>query len=380
MANLLDTISGQPKVREYLRTLVATGAVSHAYLFCGPAGSGKMQAALALAQTQVCPQGGCGECEACKRVARRSHPDVHLYQPEGASGYLVEQVRQVVADVTLAPIQAQRKVYVLDRVDALGPSAANAFLKTLEEPPESTLLVLLAPTRESVLPTILSRCQVVPFRHVPASEAAGIVAQRTGVGVDQAAIALQACSGSMDRAVEFCKSSEQRQLRGLVLSTLASLRRADDWDLLQAAKNLTEAAKAPLADVEARMEAKIQENTDFLAKSAVRQIQAQNKRQLSARTAEYLRQVSNVVRSWLRDCMMVCGECPQLVVNKDALSALQDAAGATTQARCAAACACVDDCERAWAGNVSPQTCLEALLIQIRTVLYDPDCSGKPAL
>ena len=65
MANLLDTISGQPKVREYLRTLAATGAVSHAYLFCGPAGSGKMQAALALAQTQVCPQGGCGECEAC---------------------------------------------------------------------------------------------------------------------------------------------------------------------------------------------------------------------------------------------------------------------------------------------------------------------------
>ncbi|MDO4501552.1 MAG: DNA polymerase III subunit delta' [Coriobacteriia bacterium] len=380
MANLLSTITGQPKVRDYLRTLVSSGAVSHAYLFCGPTGSGKLAAAYALAQTQVCEQGGCGECDACRRVARHTHPDVHVYRPAGAAGYLVEQVRELVADVSLAPIQAKRKVYVLDQVDQLGTSAANAFLKTLEEPPAGTLLILLARTRESVLPTILSRCQVVPFRHVPAAEAAGIVAQRAGVGADQAAIALQACQGSIDRAVEFCQSSEQRELRQKVLSTLARIRRADDWDLLQAASELTLAAKAPLADMEARMEAQMEENADFLAKSALRQIKDQNKRQLSARAAECLRQVSGVVRSWLRDCMMICAGSPQLVVNKDALGALQDSAAATTEARCAAACACVDRCEQAWACNVSPQTCLEALLIDIRTVLYDPDRSGKPAL
>lgn len=380
MPNLLATISGQPKVRDYLSTLASTGAVSHAYLFCGPAGSGKLQAAYALAQTQVCEQGGCGECEACRRVARKTHPDVRVCTAAGASGYLVEQVREIVADVALSPIQAKRKVYVLDQVDKLGTAAANAFLKTLEEPPPATLLILLARTRESVLPTILSRCQVVPFRHIPPDQAAGIVAQHAGVNLEQAAIALQACGGSHDRAVEFCQSAEQRQLRQQVLSAMASLRRADDWDLLQAASQLTVGAKSPLADVEARMNEQLEQNADFLAKSAVRQIQAQNKRQLSARAAESLHMISAVVRSWLRDCLMVCAGSPQLVVNRDALSALEDAAAATTEARLAAACSCVDACERAWACNVSAQTCLEALLIEIRTVLYDPDCSGSSAI
>ena len=89
----------------------------------------------------------------------------------------------------LAPIQAGRKVYILDRVDLLGVQAANAFLKTLEEPPADVVLILLARTRESVLPTIVSRCQVVPFRTIPVSEAAGIVVQNSGASPEQARVA-----------------------------------------------------------------------------------------------------------------------------------------------------------------------------------------------
>ena len=81
---------------------------------------------------------------------RKKHPDVRMFEPEGAAGYLVEQVRGIVADTALAPIQADRKVYILDRVDLLGVQAANAFLKTLEEPPADVVLILLARTRESV--------------------------------------------------------------------------------------------------------------------------------------------------------------------------------------------------------------------------------------
>ena len=128
MADVFDQIFGQPGVRDFLRASVAAGRVTQAYLFTGPAGSNKTQAAYALASAILCEKDGCGTCETCERIARRKHPDVHYYAPEGAAGYLVDQIREIVSEVALAPIQATSKVYILDRVDLLGVHAANAFL------------------------------------------------------------------------------------------------------------------------------------------------------------------------------------------------------------------------------------------------------------
>ena len=174
MADAFENIFGQPRVRDFLRASVRGGHVSQAYLFCGPAGSNKTAAAYALAQAYLCPKGAkgprgglCGACDACSRIARRKHPDVRYYAPEGAGGYLVEQIREIVSDVSYAPIQAKSKVYILDRVDMLGTAAANAFLKTLEEPDGRTVFFLLTARKEALLPTIRSRCAV---RRVNAAE------------------------------------------------------------------------------------------------------------------------------------------------------------------------------------------------------------------
>ena len=171
-------------------------------------------------------------------------------------------------------------------------------------------MILLGRTRESVLPTIVSRCQVVPFRHIPASEAAGIVAQNTGADPAQARQAIEACGGSITSAVAFLRApgSERLAFRTRLFSDLAMLQRADDWDVVEMARALVEASKAPLDEVRASQEEELAENADFLAKSAIRQIEARNKRQLSAKTSEYLRQTTAMVRSWLRDGLMVaCG-------------------------------------------------------------------------
>ena len=238
MADVFSQIFGQPRVREFLRASVASDRVTHAYLFTGPAGSNKTQAAYALASALICKDNGCGGCDECSKIARRKHPDVRYYAPEGAGGYLVEQIREIVSDTSLAPIQATRKVYILDRVDLLGTSAANAFLKTLEEPPDDVVIILLGRTRESVLPTIVSRCSVVPFRHIPATEAADILAQRTGASFEQARIAIEACGGSITRGIEFMKSNERLSFRRQVLDTLARLDTSDSWDLVSAASDL----------------------------------------------------------------------------------------------------------------------------------------------
>ncbi len=324
MGDAFESILGQPQVREFLRAMVCAGRVSHAYLFCGPAGSNKTLAAYALAQAVVCENGPvpCGACEACRKVMRRKHPDVRFFAPEGAAGYLVEQVRDIVSDTALAPIQAKSKVYILDRVDQLGVQAANAFLKTLEEPPADVVIILLARTREGVLPTIVSRCQVVPFRTIPQSEAAGIVVQNSGASVAHARIALAACDGSLTRAVEFLKSNERMQFRARILEVLASLSRADDWDIIGFATDLVGRVKLPLDAVRADQEQELAENADFLAKSAIRQIEARNKRQITAKTQESLRQLAGIVKSWLRDVAVTCAGVPELVVNADVSDAI----------------------------------------------------------
>ena len=384
VGDAFENILGQPKVRDFLRTSVAQGRVSQAYLFCGPAGSNKTTAAYALAQALLCPKGAqgprggaCGACDTCSRVARRSHPDVHFFAPEGAGGYLVDQIREIVADVSLAPIQADKKIYILDRVDLLGVQAANAFLKTLEEPPEDVVMILLARTSESVLPTIVSRCQVVPFRTIPASEAVGIVVQNSGATSDQARIALAACDGSLTRAVDFLRSNEQFELRKRVLEAMAGLRVADDWDVLCFASDLVVAAKAPLDQVRIQNERELEENADFLSKSAVREIEARNKRQLTAKSAESLRQVTAVARSWLRDVLSVCVEAPDLVVNADARAAIEEAASFTDEARVTAALEAPQRCDQALAGNVSPETCLDAMLLEVKYLLFGDGESAR---
>ncbi|MEG0016122.1 MAG: DNA polymerase III subunit [Gordonibacter sp.] len=376
-ADAFENILGQPQVRDFLRSSVKSERVTHAYLFTGPAGSNKTMAAYALAQALLCPKGPhgprggeCGACDICRRVKRKKHPDVRYFAPEGAGGYLVDQIRAIMADTTLAPIQGDKKVYILDRVDLLGVQAANAFLKTLEEPPADVVLILLGRTRESVLPTILSRCQVVPFRHVPASEAAGILMQNTGASRELARIAIESCDGSITRGIEFLKSNERLAFRARVLEALSLLRNADDWDIIGLASDLVVQAKAPLDVVRASQEEELAENADFLAKSAIRQIEARNKRALTAKTFEALRQLTAIIRSWLRDVLTVCAEAPELVINGDARAAIEEAARETDEARVAAALAAVRGCDAAISYNVSPETCVDALLFEVKYSLY----------
>lgn len=379
MADAFENILGQPRVREFLRASVVADRVTQAYLFVGPAGSNKTQAAYALAQALMCPKGptgprggACGDCDRCGRILRRKHPDVRYFAPEGSSGYLVNQVRDIVADTALAPIQGTRKIYILDRVDQLGTSAANSFLKTLEEPADDVVFILLARTRDAVLPTILSRCQVVPFRHIPASEAAAIVSQNTGAPAEQARIAIEACGGSITGAVAFLRSPDNERLafRTRLFDSLFRLPYADDWDVIELAADLVKASQAPLDVMRETQEAELAENADFLQKSALREIEKRHKRQLSAQTRESLRQTMSLTRSWLRDGLMLVSGTPELVINRDVIDRMAEVFAGLAPAPLAAAAAKVDACERALAYNVSPETCLDTLLFDVREVLH----------
>lgn len=375
MSDIFDGIFGQPRVREFLRASIASGRVSHAYLFTGPAGSNKTAAAYAFAQAILCKDHGCRTCDDCRRIERKKHPDVHFYTPEGAQGYLIEQIREIVSGVSLAPIRATGKVYILDRVDLLGVSAANAFLKTLEEPVEGVTFILLGRTREAVLPTIVSRCQVVPFRHIPAREAAGILSQKTGVTPEQARIAIEACNGSITRAMTFAKSAERAEFRARIMEVLSNLPLSDERDVLEYAAELIERAKAPLDNVRTQQSEELAESADFLTKTALKQIELRHKRALSMATRESLNQTTSIIRSWLRDVLMIASGTPDLVVNIDQREVLQRVAQKVTPASIMSALREAYKTDETLSYNVSPETCLDVLLFSIREVLNG---SGNP--
>ena len=375
MSDIFDGIFGQPRVREFLRASIASGRVSHAYLFTGPAGSNKTAAAYAFAQAILCKDHGCRTCDDCRRIERRKHPDVHFYTPEGAQGYLIEQIREIVSGVSLAPIRATGKVYILDRVDLLGVSAANAFLKTLEEPVEGVTFILLGRTREAVLPTIVSRCQVVPFRHIPAREAAGILSQKTGVTPEQARIAIEACNGSITRAMTFAKSAERAEFRARIMEVLSNLPLSDERDVLEYAAELIDRAKAPLDNVRTQQSEELAESADFLTKTALKQIELRHKRALSMATRESLNQTTSIIRSWLRDVLMIASGTPDLIVNIDQREVLQRVAQKVTPASIMSALREAYKTDETLSYNVSPETCLDVLLFSIREVLNG---SGNP--
>ena len=145
---------------------------------------------------------------------------------------------------------------------------------------------------------------------------------------------------------------------------------ADDLDILNYAKELVNVSKNSLDEVRREQEEILLRNTDFLARSALKSLEAQQKRMLSQTSFEYIHQLMNIVRSWLRDVMIVTVGTPELLVNKDFEHEIGSSAGRTDEVRVCRALVCVDTADDAITYNVSPQTCIEAMLFEIREVLY----------
>ncbi len=180
----LEAIADQPRAVALLRRQLARGRVGHAYAFVGPAGAGRMTTALAFAQALLCPAGGGDGCHACGLAARGAHPDLHVVaptppesNPKGARAIRIGAVRELERRAALRPVMAPRKVFVLDEAERMTGETPQAILKTLEEPPASTVIVLVLPRLRALPATVLSRCHVVRFAPRPDGEAAARRAQ-----------------------------------------------------------------------------------------------------------------------------------------------------------------------------------------------------------
>jgi len=208
---LFADILGQDRAILHLRRAWAGGRLAQAYCFHGPSGVGKRGAALALARAVNCLaneacgidgaiQDACGACAACRKITSGVHPDVIEVRPEGKTVITIDQIRVVAMRAALHSYEGKSKVFVLDPADLLQEPAANALLKTLEEPSKRTLFILLTASPGALLPTLLSRCQGVRFDRLGEVFLRAIL-EKHGRSPEEAAAAATLADGSAERAL-----------------------------------------------------------------------------------------------------------------------------------------------------------------------------------
>ncbi len=221
----------QPRVSEILAGSLRHDRLAHAYLFAGPRGSGKMEIALHLAKSLFCIEltgDACGKCLQCHRIEAGNHPDVHIIVPDGAS-LKIDQVRALQKEMTMRAVEAGRKVYILEHVDRMTTQAANSLLKFLEEPPDGVLAILITENSHAVLPTILSRCQILPFSPLSAETIAGKLTEE-GITPGLARVASQITT-QLVIARELSQSEWFAQLRNIVIQLVHEMKQRNSLAL-----------------------------------------------------------------------------------------------------------------------------------------------------
>mgnify|MGYP003766055707 CR=1 FL=1 len=360
-----------PHARATLGAALRPGATpSHAYLFHGPAGSGKRTAARAFAAALLA-EGARDPAGVRARVEHGSHPDLTWVTPSGAHEMLVGDVEEaVVRAATLTPFEASRRVFVLERADTLIDQAANKLLKTLEEPASFVHLILLTDRLGEVLPTIRSRCQLVRFDALPPQLLAQRL-ERHGVAPAQAEACARLALGDGERARELAlgdgpalRDGAERFARAALAGDVAAER---PWrQLLAVRRQRGEQAVAELeAQLARELEVAARRERKRLENDYAERIRRTRRRVETAALDLGLQLVS----LWLRDVACVAWGAPELVCHRDrAAEVAADAAGRDPQ-RLRRGVELVEETRRRLRSNVTEELALEALAYRLEAAL-----------
>ena len=248
MSSVFDDLIDQEAVIATLKDAAAASKdssnnsqeMTHSWLFTGPPGSGRSNAAIAFAAALLCERGGCATCINCTSVIDGSHADIELIQTEGLS-IKVDEVRELITRTSWSPSVGSYRVVMIEDADRLTESAANALLKVIEEPGARTVWLLCAPTLTDVIPTIRSRCRHLTLRTPSVSAVAKLLIERDEIDTKMAEFAASAAQGHIGRAKYLATNEEARKTREKILNIPSTL--TDLASAFEAVNTLLELAK-----------------------------------------------------------------------------------------------------------------------------------------
>jgi DNA polymerase III subunit delta' len=238
-------VLGHERIRDLLGRALAAGRLPPALLLVGPRGVGKQTLATAVARALLCPDGAslgdaCGRCPGCHRSGKALHPDLFQAEPEGATLTLkIERVRELVREIDARPFEATARAFVIDDAHTMTEQAQNALLKSLEEPPPTSHVMLVTPSPQTLLPTIRSRCQTVRLGPLPAALLERELLARLSLSPAEARLRVSVSGGSLGQALAF-EGETYGALRDELLKTMAGWGRGSVVDRMEAAESLGE--------------------------------------------------------------------------------------------------------------------------------------------
>ena len=379
--SVFDNLIDQEHVISILQEAVSAASdstnqsqeMTHAWLFTGPPGSGRSNAALAFAAALVCRNGGCNDCTDCNTATTGSHADVELIKTEGLS-IKIDEVRDLITRASWSPAVGNYRVVVIEDADRLTESAANALLKAIEEPGLRTVWLLCAPSSTDVLPTIRSRTRSLVLR-TPSIAAVAKLLEKEKFSPAMADFAARVSQGHIGRARHLAKSEEARTRRQAILKI--SLMITDIASAFKAAQVLVEAAKA-----EAEEEAERRDDVELSAlkeawgqqgskltqggSKAVKELEKEQKSRTTRMVRDYLDRALLDIATLYRDILLIQSNSPDSIINTDLISEMTKIAESTEAEATLAKLEAIMSARTNLSHNAAPLLTIEALMVLLK--------------
>ncbi|WP_433369449.1 DNA polymerase III subunit delta' [Streptosporangium sp. CA-115845] len=386
---VFDDLVGQERAAVTLRRAAAAGAdllaggrgagMTHAWLFTGPPGSGREEAARAFAAALFCHEQGCGHCDMCHQVSVGSHPDLEIVRPQGLS-YGIKDTRRLILRAAGAPTLGRWRVVLFEDADRATEGASNALLKAIEEPPPKTVWLLCAPAPDDMMITIRSRCRIVTLVTPPTSAVAHVLATRENVPPAMAEFAARAAQGHIDRARRLALDEEARSRREAVLSIPRSL--TGVGECVMAAERLVKTAEDEAAAVTAVLnEAEITELRQVYGEGstgkglnrglirggagALKDLEDRQKSRATRTKRDVIDAALLDLVAFYRDVLAVQFGAHVELAGEDRRADLEDLARASTPEDTLRRIDAIMRCRRRLAANVSPQMAVESMTLSL---------------
>ena len=347
--------------------------MTHAWLFTGPPGSGRSNAAIAFAAALVCEKGGCNECINCSTARAGTHVDVELIRTEGLS-IKIDEVRELITRASWSPSVGNYRVVVIEDADRLTESAANALLKAVEEPGLRTVWLLCAPSASDVLPTIRSRTRSLILR-TPSTDAVAALLIAENFSPEMANFAARASQGHIGRARFLAKSDDARNRREAILKL--SLQITDIASAFKAAATLVDAAKK-----EAEEEAQVRDDAELKnlkeawgqqgskltqgGSKAVKELEKEQKSRATRMVRDFLDRALLDIATLYRDVLLVQSNSKDSLINIDLISEITKLAQSSTPEATLAKLEAILKTRTNLAHNSAPLLTVEALMVQLK--------------
>ena len=351
-----------------------TQGMTNTWLFTGPPGSGRSNAAIAFAAALVCKDSGCSKCNDCMSTIIGTHADVELIKTEGLS-IKIDEIRELITRASWAPSVASYRVVVMEDADRLTESAANALLKVIEEPGLRTIWLLCAPTLTDVLPTIRSRCRHLSLRTPSTKSVANLLIERESIDPKTAEFAARAASGHIGRARRLATDENAKQNRTSILKLPLMIK--DVASAYKAAQFLVDAAKADaLKDSEKKDEDEISKLKEAWGATGskmvsggakvVKELEKEQKSRATRMVRDYLDRALLDLSTLYRDILLIQSNSVDSLINQDLIKEIKQLAQATRPEQTLAKIESILKTRRNLAHNAAPLLLIEALMCELR--------------